>query len=348
MTTKQADTIENKPAIQQPTQSERFTNMVVKEFTSGVGNATGLTAFHKRLCQNYFIHIDGVLKKAESSRLKKDEKYRDKISFIWENVNLNQLALDVVAAARIGLDPAQPNHINMIPYKNNSTNKYDIGFIPGYRGMELKAKKYGLDIPDDVIVELVYSTDKFKQIKKDINNQVESYQLEVTNNFDRGEIIGGFYYHSFKDNPKKNKLRVLSLHDIEKRKPEYASVEFWGGEKDKWVKDETGKNKKDGKEHVEGWFEEMCYKTIFRAAFNSITIDSQKIDDDFLRLSEKESEFKEQNSQRKIEENANKENISFTECEEVRDTVEQKPKAELQSESSSEKIEQQVMTGPGF
>ena len=39
---------------------------------------------------------------------------------------------------RIGLDPSQKNHINPIPYKNNAKNKYDIGFIEGYRGIELK------------------------------------------------------------------------------------------------------------------------------------------------------------------------------------------------------------------
>jgi hypothetical protein len=53
--------------------------------------------------------------------------------------------------------------------KNNKTKKYDISFITRYRGLELKAKKYGLDVPDAVIVELVHANDHFKSIKKDFS-----------------------------------------------------------------------------------------------------------------------------------------------------------------------------------
>jgi recombination protein RecT len=294
------------------TASERFTNKVLAEFGSSVG-AVALTEFQKRLAQNYFISIDAALKTAEVNRLKKSEKYRDPVPVTWDNVNMESLARNVVAYARIGLDPAQKNHINMIPYKNNTTKKYDIGFIEGYRGIELKATKYGLDAPDAVIVELVYANDKFKVIKKSKDNPVENYEFEVVNAFDRGNIIGGFYYHVYKNNPEKNKLVVLTMKDIEKRKPAYASVEFWGGEKDKWEKnEETGKSKKVGTEHVEGWLDKMCYKTVFRAAYNDITIDSQKIDDDYLRVKQLEQEFTEAEVEAEIDENANKEMIDIT------------------------------------
>ncbi|MHA1586042.1 MAG: recombinase RecT, partial [Candidatus Heimdallarchaeota archaeon] len=263
-TTSKENGKKEKLAVTQPTLSERFTNMVIKEFTSTTAsgdNQQGLTSFHKRLCQNYFIVIDGMLKKAEINRLRKNEYKRDATPVLWDNVNMNQLALDVVASARIGLDPAQPNHINMIPYKNNSTQKYDIVFIIGYRGSELKAKKYGLEVPDDIIVEIVRGNDAFKQIKKDMNNKIETYTFEIKDSNDRGDIVGGFYYYVFDKNPRKNKLRYFTIADIEKRRPKYASVEFWGGEKDKW---ENGK--KVGKEKVDGWFEEMCWKTIYRSA----------------------------------------------------------------------------------
>lgn len=299
---------------QQLTASERFTNKVLAEFGSSVG-AVALTEFQKRLAQNYFISLDASLKIAEANRLKKSERYRDSVPVTWDNVNMESLARNVVAYARIGLDPAQKNHINMIPYKNNTTKKYDIGFIEGYRGIELKAKKYGLDAPDAVIVELVYSNDKFKVVKKNKDNPVENYEFEVVNAFDRGSIIGGFYYHVYKNNPEKNKLVVLTMKDIEKRKPAYASVEFWGGEKDKWEKnEETGKSKKVGTEHVEGWPEKMCYKTIYRAAYNDITIDSQKIDDDYLRVKQLEQEFAEAEVEAEIAENANKEMIDITDA----------------------------------
>ncbi|MGM0882554.1 MAG: recombinase RecT [Bacillota bacterium] len=283
-------------------QSERFMNKVVSEFSSGVG-VVALTDFQKRLAQNYFISLDGTLKAAEEKRLKKKNN-QEQLPVTWANVNMEKLARDVVAAARVGFDPAQKNHINMVPFKNNALGKYDIGFVEGYRGMELKAVKYGLDVPDHVAVEVVYSSDKFKPIKKDRNNQYEGYEFDIVNPFDRGEVIGGFYYHLFSQAPEKNKLVMMSLKDIEKRKPQYASAEFWGGEKDVW-KD----GKKVGKETVDGWFDKMVYKTIYRAAYGDITIDSQKIDDDYMRLKENESSFTEAAVVEEISQNANSSSI---------------------------------------
>lgn len=265
--------------------SERFSNMVVREFTGNVGNVE-LTSFQKRLIQNYFISTDMALKVAEERRLKKPEKYRDETPITWPNVNMESLALNVVACAKIGFDPALPNHISMVPYKNNKTKKYDVGFIEGYRGKELKAKKYGYDVPNHVIVELVYSNDKFVPIKKDAENKIETYKFKIAEDpFDRGEIVGAFYYHLFADAPEKNKLMFFNRAEIEKRKPEYASVEFWGGEKT--VYGEDGK-KTSQKEKVEGWFDEMCWKTVYRMAYNAITIDSEKIDENLMRIIESE------------------------------------------------------------
>ena len=298
--------MEKQVAKQEQPMSQRFMSKVISEFGSNVG-ATALTDFQKRLAQNYFMAIDSTLKKAEEKRLKKSEKYRDKVPVVWTNVNMEQLARDVVAFARVGLDPSQKNHINVVPYKNNSTGKYDIGFVDGYRGIELKAKKYGQDVPTAVIVELVYTNDKFKSIKKDRTNQIESYDFEIVDDFNRGEIKGGFYYHVYDEAPEKNKLVVMTLADILKRKPEYASAEFWGGKKDKW---ENGK--KVGTEEIEGWFDKMCYKTIYRAAYSDITIDSQKIDDDYLRLKQTEMQFAEAEVAAEIEANANSEAIDIT------------------------------------
>ncbi|MBA1335890.1 MAG: hypothetical protein HPY66_1708 [Firmicutes bacterium] len=309
---KQAETKEI--AKKEQSMSERFMNKVMLEFTSGVGEIA-LTNFQKRLAQNYFISLDASLKVAEEKRKKKDEKYRDALPVVWANVNMEALARNVVAYARIGLDPAQKNHINMVPYKNSATNKYDIGFVEGYRGLELKAVKYGLDEakPDHVIVELVYSKDKFKPIKKDHRHEYETFEFDVENPFDRGEIVGGFYYHLFKGSPEKNKLVTFTKKDIEKRKPPYASTEFWGGEKDVWKWDEKKqKNVKTGeKEKVEGWYEKMCWKTIYRAAYSDITIDSQKIDDDYLRLKQMEESLADAKVAAEIAEYANSEVIDI-------------------------------------
>jgi len=247
--------------------------------------------------------IDSSLVMAEEKRKKKSEKYRDPLPITWANVNMDlDLYQRIVSFARIGLDPMQKNHIAVMPFKNNTINKYDIVFIEEYRGIGLKAVKYGLDVPDYVIVELVYSNDKFKSYKKDKNNKYESYDFEIVDDFDRGEIKGGFYYHAYNDNPEKNRLVVFTLKEILKRKPDRASSEFWGGKKDVWQD-----GKKTGTEEVEGWYEKMCYKTVYRAAFNDITIDSQKIDDDYIQIKKMESQLAEARIAEEITENANKE-----------------------------------------
>jgi len=275
--------LEVKKSAQTP--SIRFTNAVLAEFTSGIGEVQ-VAEHHKRLIQNYFITLDQSLSLAETKRLATKEEYRkENVPMTWQNVNMPKLAVNVVSLARIGLDPALPNQINLIPYKNKHTGKYDIGCIDGYRGKELIAKKYAYESPVDVITELVYATDKFKPIKKDISHKIETYEFEVTNHFDRGGVVGGFYYHVYEDE-KKNKLMFYNLAQIEKRKPKYASAEFWGGEKDKWKN-----NKVVGKEKVEGWLEEMLWKTIVRMAYSDITLDSKKIDADYVQLKSSENEL---------------------------------------------------------
>ncbi len=284
--------------------SERFMSRVIVEFGSSVGEIA-LTGFQKRLAQNYFVAIDSSLKMAEEKRLKKS-KNQDALAVTWQNVNMEKLARDVVSCARIGFDPAQKNHIHMMPFKNNTINKYDIVFIEGYRGIELKATKYGMNVPDNTVVEVVYSNDRFKSIKKDSKNKFDTYEFEITNDFDRGDIIGGFYYHSYNDHPEKNKIVVLNIKELLKRKPEYASVEFWGGEKDIWKN-----GQKVGREATEGWYEKMVYKTIYRAAYSDITIDSQKIDDDYMRLKANELKMADLEVAQEIAENANKEAIDI-------------------------------------
>lgn len=288
--------------------SERFTMAVVKEFPNGMnGQPIELTSFQRKLIQNYFIKLDSVLIEAETKRMSKSEQYRDALPLTWNNVNMRKLAQDVVAYSSIGLDPLQKNHITPIPYKNAKTNQYDIVLMEGYNGLELKARKYGYDVPDEVIFELKYSTDVFKSHKKSLSNKVESYEFEITNDFDRGEIEGGFYYMIYNDNPEKNKLVVMNRAQIEKRKPQYASAEFWGGEKDNWVN-----GKKEGKIQVEGWEEEMFLKTLKRHCWNSVNIDSQKIDDFLVRVLENEAQANDREVSEAIEAGANKKELDFS------------------------------------
>lgn len=266
------------------TPSANFKNHVLREYSS----ATGSTEFSPELSrrtQNYFTKIDLIIGDSEARRLNQSQEKREPLEYSWKNINLEKLAMDVFTVASLGLDPLSANHINPILYKNNKTNKFDVGFIRGYKGREIIAKAYGLNPPKNVIVNLVYSKDKLSIFKRDRNNSIESFDFAVVNPFDRGELVGGMFYVEFEDTSL-NYVEAVTLAKIEKRKPKYAGVEFWGGEKT------TYKNgKPDGKEIVEGWHEEMCRKTLYNMAYGLITIDGQKVNSIYESMIRSESEF---------------------------------------------------------
>jgi len=280
----------------------RFTEKVIVELSGSTGSTIQVTDSQKRLAQNYFIAIDNMLTATETKR-QRNPKQKDDTPYTWANVNMESLARNVVACAKMSLDPMQPNQLFMIPYKNNHSGKYDINMMLGYRGIELRAMKYGLDIPLEVIIEIVYSKDKFKLLKRDRINDKDDYEFTVDNPFDRGDIIGGFYVVTTE---RLRRIRVFTLKDILKRKPKYASAEFWGGAKDIWRD-----GKKVGQEQIEGWQEEMVYKTLVRAAYSDVTIDSTKIDDDFIALRQNEVEAEQAIVTLEIEENANTINLDI-------------------------------------
>lgn len=277
------------------TAGERFTQKVMQEFSGSTGlNIDQMPASQKNLIAGYFIGIDRALKVAETDRIRKNAseytKVKNDLPYTWENVNLTDVALDVVYYSKIGLDMMAKNNIFPIPYKNNATKKYDISFMKGFVGIELEALKYAIEKPKDVTCELVYDTDEFIEIKKDSKHPTESYIFNIKNPFDRGNIKGGFGYIQY-DDPTKNKLVTLSYAEILKRKPAYASAEFWGGEKDKW---ETGQ---DGKRHkttetVDGWHKEMCEKTLKRFVYNEANMprDPEKVDSSVARAKQREDE----------------------------------------------------------
>lgn len=251
---------------------ERFTNEVLRQFSATAGEVN-ITEKQRRLIRNYFLTLDNVLQTSE----KKRNHEKNAVPFTWENVDLKSLSINVANHSLVGLDPIQKNHLNLIPHFDNASKKYNITFMPGFKGIEFKAVKYGLDVPKAVIIEVVHEKDVFKPKKKNGGGVGDSYEFEIVDPFNRGEVVGGFYFHEFEDQTK-NRIRIFSRADIKKRIPKYASVEFWGGEKT------TYKNgKPDGKEIIEGWFEEMCFKTIYRAAYDSITIDPDKIDEALIQ-----------------------------------------------------------------
>jgi recombination protein RecT len=291
---------------QELTNSERFTNKVLAEFKGNVGN-TELSNYQKELIKGYFIGIDRALTKAEEGRVSKNQyaKVKEDLPYTWENVNLNGVAIGVVHHAKLGLDMMQDNHLFPIPYKNKKTNKYDITFMKGYKGLEYIVMEHAIVKPSNIITELVYSNDEFEVIKKSITNKCDTYKFTVKNPFNRGEIIGAFGYIEYEDSSK-NELIVMTVAEIEKRKPEYASAEFWGGEKDKWVD-----GQKKGKEPVEGWKAEMYLKTIKRATYNKISIDPKKVNNSYAYVVKNDLEYAESRIVEEIDENANKEEIDI-------------------------------------
>ena len=280
--------------------SEKFMNLVMREFGSNVAGEIQITEYQRRLAQGYFIIIDRALKTTEEARLKKGNT--NNLSCNWSTVNTTDLALDVVHYASMGLDMMQDNHLFPVPYKNNKTNKYDITLMPGYNGIRYIAEKYAVEVPKSVTIELVYSNDKFTPYKKDMVHTTETYKFEITDAFDRGHIVGGFGYIEYSDN-KKNKLVFMSRKDILKRKPTYASTEFWGGEKPIW---ENGK-KTDKTEMVEGYFDEMARKTLIREVYSAkhMPRDPQKIDDNYQYLKAREEQYALIAVESEVTENAN-------------------------------------------
>jgi recombination protein RecT len=296
----------------QENMSERFTTAVLKEFGTSVSGAVQATDYQRNLVQGYFIAIDRMLNDLEADRIRKNEKntdhrYDNGLAYIWNNVNMATLARDVMSYSKMGLDMLAANHLFAIPYKNSKTQKYDLGFIKGYDGIKMLVEKYALVKPKAVTIEVVYQNDTFKPLKKCRDNAVESYLFEIDNPFDRGEIIGGFGYVEH-DDPSLNKLFVMTMKDIDKRKPQYAAAEFWGGKKDEY----KNGGKTGNKIEVEGWKDEMVTKSLIRHVYGKIPLDPKKIDDDFKYIQARESEYKDSEINNEIAEKANKEPLNIT------------------------------------
>ncbi len=301
--------------------SEKFTAKVLREFGQVSPGDFRVSDYQRQLIQGYFIQIDRALKAAEENRVyknenNKDHKYDNPDPVSWQTVDLNALALDVMHYARMGLDMTQKNMLFAIPYKDNSrkaatgSKMYTVNLMTGYNGVQYISEMYAIEKPKTVTVELVYSTDTFKPVKKNRENTVESYDFEINNAFDRGEVIGGFGYIEFAD-PTKNKLIMMSRKDIEKRKPKYASAEFWGGKKKEW------QGGKQVEVESDGWYEEMCIKTIKREVYSpkNIPIDPKKIDDSYQFMRQQELRLAQMQAQDVIEAN------TATEVIDIPDTV---------------------------
>lgn len=288
---------------QEVSMAERFTGMVMKQYaTTGKYQPTEK---EKQLIRNYFIAIDQTLQKSEAERIRKnsnnrDAKYNNELPYTWNNVDLPVLAQDLAHYARVGLDMLEDNMLFPIPYKDNKGNKYVVTLMEGYNGIRYQAEKYALDPFKAVIVEVIYANDKFRMIKKDSRNPVEGYEFEIVNPFDRGEPVGVFGYIEFED-ASKNKLVVFSKADVMKRKPKYASPEFWGGEKTVY------ENGRPVKTTLDGWLPEMFEKTMKREIYGSKRIprDPDKVDESYNYIRQREQQYADMVIEAEVMENGN-------------------------------------------
>jgi len=258
------------------TDSEKFTNMVLREFSGTVGNSMEMTPYQRQLASHLFIKVNATLDELETKRLKNPNK-ANAPTITWGNVNLNKLAIDCIHRINLGLDALIQNHVHPIPYLNSNTKKYDLDLRIGYVGKDFYRRDYAIDKPSNVIYELVYSTDKFTPKMKSASNQVETYEFEITSPFDRGEVTGGFGYISY-DEPSKNKLVLVPMKRI-KRAQAAGNKEFWTSS-----------------------FEEMAWKTVVIVTTDKLNPDPKKVNESFFVVENQDNEAE---VEQEITDNAN-------------------------------------------
>lgn len=263
------------------TYSQRFTVAVVNEFGSTIGGKLELSPYKQALAQHLFIAIDTALKDLEANRLKKGKD--DSPPIVWANVNMNKLAIDAVHRVELGLDALIPGHIYPIPYLNGKTGKYDLDLRIGYIGKDYYRRKMATVPPIDIIYRLVHAKDKFVPI---VQPGAESYTLEIPSPFDRGEVIGGFGYIIYQDKTK-NKLVLVSKSDFDKSRRKSGSDKFWGP-----------------------YEKEMQFKTLVNRVTAKLPIDPEKVNASFAQVEIDEAQAE---SEREIEQHANRELIDVTE-----------------------------------
>jgi recombination protein RecT len=292
------------------TSSERFLNNVQTQFATEAGSPVAFSPYEKQLAQHLFLKLDSVLKDLESKRIKDGQD--KKTPYTWHNVNMRKLSLDAVHSVQLGLDALIPNHIHPVPYFNGKEKKYDLDLRVGYVGKAYYRMEAAVDKPKDVVLELVYESDKFRPIKKSLGNDIESYEFEITNAFDRGKVIGGFGYLVY-DDERKNKLILVSNDDFEKSKKAAQSPKFWNAHPEK-----------------------MQFKTLVHRVTEHLQIDPKKVNASYLHMENKDEE---ESVRREVNENANQEILDVEPIPEPVES-EEEPKLEPQPEQKSETQEE--------
>lgn len=202
------------------------------------------------LAVNYFTRLNNELPKMYPART-------------WKVVNFEDFLSKSIAFANIGIDPLSPKMLSFTPFNEKSTGLTNITFVQDVKCMEILARKYGVNCPKNITVELIYSSDKFSLVKKDLANPYDGYILEITNAFERGEIIGGVSLSEY-ENPIYNKVRLMTIKEIEKR---VKTTDSKGSPTSFW---------RDFKP-------EMCEKTIGKNAWSKVALDTTELADFYAK-----------------------------------------------------------------
>ena len=305
------------------TMSERFITKVTQEMASAIGQGVKFSESQKRLATNLFVKVDNDLQNAEADRIKKK---KGGVPIVWQNVNMQKLALDAAHRIQLGLDALVPNHIHTIPYHNGKTDKYDLDLRIGYKGKHLYRVKFCSDEVVDIRYELVHETDHFKMLKRNAQRTIETYEFDIENPFDRGEVIGGFGYIIYKDETM-NKLVIVTREEMDNIKKSWNSGPVWKSE----------------------WEHRMQLKTVVHRTTEALNIDTTKTNMSYHYVEAQDDPFRDDLDPSKAIEPVERELISFDdETGEVNDEYGTKPAPELDYEpkqvkgSDPKELEEQV------
>lgn len=306
--------------VMQEPASARFVAQVQRQFTAEIGNPMAFTEYEKTLAQHLFLKVDSTFKELETKRTDVN-----KPTITWDNINTQKLALDAVHRINLGLDALIGGHIYPIPYLNGRTKKYDVDLRIGYIGKDYYRRQNAVEIPIDIRYELVYSTDNFKAIMKSFSNPIEFYEFEITNPFDRGEVVGGFGYIMFLD-PKKNKLVLVTEKDFKKSESLAQSKDFWS-------------------KHPN----EMKYKTLVNRVTDKLPLDPKSVNSASYAYVEAQENDAETRAESEINENANKipidiESGEIIDLPQIKEPETEKKPDKKQSEPKQVSIEEE----PGY
>lgn len=272
--------------------SERFVQKVAQQFEAEVGQELDFNNYERTLAQHLFLHTDRQLKEYEKKR-QKNPKKQNQAPIVWNNVNMNKLALDAVHRVNLGLDALIENHVHPIPYWNSALEKYDVSLQVGYEGKAYYRQDLAVDPPKNVIYHLVYENDHFKPLMKSANREVESYEFEIKDPFKRGKVIGGFGYIVWED-PTKNKLVLVTAEEFDQAEKLAGSGEFWNNHPLK-----------------------MKYKTVVNRTVKHIPVDPKKVN--YRSFAYVESQEGELEATTEAQDNANIKDIAWGDDDNVED-----------------------------